>query len=66
MFFKRIRYELRELSHSVQKLIKKYIELEERIKILEREKAATKTVVQKVGELAEQLSRYQKGPWGRC
>lgn len=41
MFFKRIRYELRELHYSVQKLIKKYIELERRIKILEREKAAT-------------------------
>lgn len=39
MFFKRIRREFRELRYSVQKLIKKYIELERRIKVLEREKA---------------------------
>lgn len=41
MFFKRIKGEFRELRYSTQKLIKKYIELERRIKVLEREKAAT-------------------------
>lgn len=47
MFLKRIKRELRELRYSVQKLIEKYIELERRIKILEREKAATKTAAPK-------------------
>lgn len=43
MFFKRIKGEFRELRYSTQKLIKKYIELERRIKVLEREKADCKT-----------------------
>lgn len=38
MFFKKIRSEFRELRYSVKKLIEKYIELERRIKALEREK----------------------------
>lgn len=42
MFFKKFRYELRELNYSMQKLIDKYVKLEKRITVLEREKAATK------------------------
>lgn len=43
MLFKKMKNEIRELRYSVQKLIEKYKELENRITELEREKAAAET-----------------------
>lgn len=57
MFFKRIRREFRELRYSVQKLIKKYIELEKRIKVLEREKADCETI-QSTDTFTETMTIY--------
>lgn len=57
MFFKRIRSEFRELRYSVQKLNEKYIELERRIKILEKEKADCK-INQSTDTVTETMTKY--------